>query len=517
MTNYHEKLAREVLARKQKQTTQHLWFDNNRMEIYATPKNRVYVPTPTGQLFHDSDYFITGIMGPYGSGKTTACINTIVQRACAMPAWDRGQRTSRWAVVRNTSGELYSTTLQSWLTWFGELGEIKKRQKPLLTYEHQFNDGHGLVNLELIFIALDREDDVRKIKSLEVTGAYLNELCEIPQAALSHFKGRVNHRYPSRSFCSEPYWSGIIFDTNPCATDHWLYKDFEEKTLPSYKLFRQPPGLIADEEGVWQPNIHCDNYQHISPDYYTKLAEGQTTDFVKVFCNGDWGSVSFGKKVYPEFNSDLHCSESIQAIQGQPIDLCWDFGLTPACIVTQLTERGVLLVLKEYIGIDIGIKSFAENVVLPGLVRDFPYCKVGDSVGDPSGANRDAIMEEMSCLGELNNIGIETIAARTNKIDARIGAVKYFLNGMVDGKPRLLIKRSQCPTLFKGFNENYCYKRVAVAGEERYRDEPDKNMASHPHDAFQYRCLEYAAESIVQNKAQKEHVNMFNPGFNWKN
>lgn len=505
------RLGQQYLRNRNQSSIQHIYHHPEGTEIYATPQNKFYRPTPTGQLLHDSDYFVSGIMGPYGSGKTTACINTIIRRACAMPKWDRGQRTSRWAIVRNTSGELHSTTLQSWLTWFGELGEIKKRQKPLLTYEHQFNDGNGLVNLELIFIALDREDDVRKIKSLEVTGAYLNELCEIPQAALSHFKGRVNHRYPSRSFCSDPYWSGIIFDTNPPATDHWLYKDFEEKTLPNYKLFRQPPGLIKDEHGDWIANVNADNYQHLEKTYYTHLAEGQTTDFVKVFCCGEWGSVGFGKKVYPEFNSDLHCNDGLQAIQGEPIDLAWDFGLTPACVVTQLTNRGQLMVLKEYVGVDIGIKSFAENVVLPGIARDFPYCKVGHSVGDPSGANRDAIMDEMSCLGELNNLGVETIAARTNKIDARLGSVRHFLNKMLDGKPAFQLKRKNCPVLFKGFNENYCYKRIAVQGEERYRDEPDKNSASHIHDALQYRCLEYAAESIVQDKAHKPVVDMFNP------
>ena len=135
--------------------------------------------------------------------------------ACSMPYWSNGRRRARGLVIRNTSGELAtSTTLQTWLQWMGDLGDVTKRRKPLLTYEHAFNDGNGIVELELIFLALDRPDDVRKLKSMEATFAYLNELSELPQNVLSHIKGRVNGRYPSKSFCAEPYWSGILADTN---------------------------------------------------------------------------------------------------------------------------------------------------------------------------------------------------------------------------------------------------------------------------------------------------------------
>ena len=149
----------------------------------------------------------------------------------------------------------------------------------------------------------------------------------------------------------------------------------------------------------------------------SKLAEGQSTDFVKVFCLGEYGSVGTGKNVYPEYNSDWHAVEDITAIQGEPLLLGWDFGLTPACIVAQVDSRGQLRILKEYCAADMGIRTFAESVVIPSLGRDFPYCKVGSSVGDPSGIARDSIYEELSCIGELNSLGLDTIAARTNDLE----------------------------------------------------------------------------------------------------
>jgi len=498
-----------------RQSHQHIQFAENKTIIYDDPNARIYIPTPTGKIFHEDDSFVKLIFGPYGSGKSTMCINEIVARACAMPRWHNGRRKSKWAIVRNTSGELYSTTLQTWLAWFGSLGDITKRQKPLLTYEHLFNDGNGMVELDLIFIALDREEDLRKIKSLEVTGAYINELSEVPQGALSHFKGRVNHRYPSRAFCDEPYWSGIIADTNPPEVDHWIYKDFEIKNLESYRIFHQPPGLLKNEDSEWIRNPNADNAENLAPDYYLKLAEGQTEDFVKVYCLGEYGSVGFGKKVYPEYNDDLHSVPKIDAIQGAPLHIRWDFGLTPACLVLQLSERGQLRALREYTSEDMGIRTFAKNIVIPALAREFPYCKIGTSKADPSGTAGDAIMEELSCIGELNSLGIPTDPAITNDLEPRLGAVRYFLNMMIDGKPGFILSREGCPTLRRGFVKDYCFKRISVAGEERYREVPHKNASSHSHDCLQYGALDFASDRILSEKAPVEKVDMFNPVFRY--
>ena len=511
--------CKEFLDSYNRRSQQHITFEENRTIIHGLEADKVYVPSDTGQSFADSNHFVNLVIGPYGSGKSTMCVQRIVRSACNMPRWFNGRRRARWAVVRNTSGELVSTTLQTWLTWFGGLGDIKKRQKPLLTYEHVFNDGNGIIELDLIFIALDRPDDVRKVKSLELTGVYLNELSELPQNVLSHFKGRVNGRYPSRSFCSEPHWSGIIADTNYPDTDHWIYDQFVAKEIDSYKLFRQPSGLLKDDNNNWVRNPKADNAEHLSPDYYVKLASGQSQDFIKVYCLGEWGSVSNGKLVYPEFNSDLHLINEVEAIQGDPIHLGWDGGLTPACVVVQMSERGQMRILKEYIGEDMGIRTFAESIVIPGLARDFPYCKVGESFFDPSGVARDDIMEEMSVIGELCSLGIQTLPAQTNDIDVRLAAVRFFLNRMVDGKPSFIMSRNNCPALRKGFMQDYVYKRVAISGEERYKDKPDKNMSSHPHDALQYVLLRFASDRIVKEKTPENKIDPFinNTVFRWSN
>lgn len=508
-----------------RQDQQHILFDKDETRIYASDKEKIYIPNPTGKLFHADNTFVQLVMGPYGSGKSTICVNKIVRHACDMPKWRNGRRRAKWLIIRNTSGELQSTTLQTWLTWFGDLGDIKKRQKPLLTYEHTFNDGDGIVELELVFIALDRDEDIRKLKSIEATCAYINELSEVPQTVLHHLIGRVNHRYPSQSFCSEPYWSGIICDTNPPDEDHWIYKDFETNPTPNYKVFYQPSGLLMNEDGSFQrdkegnyvANPHCDNYKNLASDYYVKLAEKRSEGFIKVYCAGRYGIVESGKRVYPEYNDDIHSVPKLDAIQGLPIHVCWDFGLTPACIIFQISARGQFRALKEYLAEDMGIRTFANNIVLPDLPVSFPYNRIGESEGDPAGTASDGIMEELSCIGELNNLGIKTNAASTNEIDVRISSVRYFLNAMIDGHPAFVLDREKCPVLRKGFINGYHFKRVSVSGDERYQDKPNKNRFSHPHDALQYGAMKFAAERIVDTKKPEQNkVEMFNPVFRWQ-
>lgn len=504
-----------IEEQRRKGVEKQLTLTNGGMIIHTKERDKVYVPTKTGDIAHRDNSFVRVIMGPYGSGKSTWALTEIVKRACGVPRWSNGRRRSRWAIVRNTSGELSSTTLASWLSWFDELGDVRKRQKPIMTYEHAFNDGHGVVELELLFIALDRPEDVRKIKSLELTGCYINELSEVPQAALAHMKGRVN-RYPSKAFCTENYWSGIIADTNPPPTTHWLYDDFELHPAEGHKLIKQPPGLLKDDDGQWARNPGADNADHLPDDYYLRLAHGQTEEFVKVYCLGEWGTISYGKRVYPEFNSDIHAVNDIEAIQGEPIHLGWDGGLTPACVVVQMSPRGQLRVLKEYIGEDIGIRSFAESVVLPSIKRDFPYNHIGMSIFDPAGVARDSILEEMSCIGELNSLGIKTEAARTNKIDPRLSSVRFFLNKMIDGRPSFVLSKKGCRKLFEAFAKDYIYKKLVVVGEDRYKPEPEKNSSSHISDALQYICLELASDNIANDKmGNREKINMFNPAFRW--
>lgn len=508
LASMKKEVAKMVEARNMQQK-QHIWhYEDGSADVYTEEKILPYIPSNTGLAFgrilESRDVFVGGIMGPYGSGKSTMCMHLVVKHACSMPVWSNGRRRARWAFIRNTSGELYSTTLKTWLAWFGELGDIRSHQKPILTYEHTFSDGKGLVELEILFMALDRPQDIRKLKSIELTGVYLNEMCELPQDVLSHCKGRINGRYPSLAFCKDPYWSGVIFDTNPPDEDHWIKRYFVDEPVERYKLFTQPPGLLINEDGKYIPNPDADNFVNFKEkDYYVTMATGQREGFIKVFCQGYFGLVEDGKRVYDEYNDDFHSANEVAYLADLPIHLGWDFGLTPACVVFQVTARGQLRIIREYVSDRIGIRNFAKLVVIPSLKMNYPGFKLGFSDGDPAGLSADTIVEELSCIGELNNLGIITEAASTNDPAIRHSAVRFFLSSVIDGTPALLVDRVNAPVLRKGFVSGYVFRRLRInSSEERYSDHPDKNSFSHPHDALQYGALRFASIQLDSAKPQ---------------
>ena len=58
-------------------------------------------------------------MGPVGSGKSTACVLEIWDRARRQAAFE-GVRRTRWAVIRNHYPELLTTTVKTWKEWIPE-------------------------------------------------------------------------------------------------------------------------------------------------------------------------------------------------------------------------------------------------------------------------------------------------------------------------------------------------------------------------------------------------------------
>ena len=60
---------------------------------------------------------------------------------------------------------------------------------------------------------------------------------------------------------------------------------------------------------------------------------------------------------------------------------------------------------------------------------------------------------------------------------------------LIEGKPGLLVHKD-CKRIRKSLSGGYHFKRVSVgAGQERFKDSPNKNEHSHVGDAFGYLLL----------------------------
>jgi hypothetical protein len=457
-----------------------------------------YPPGPNGREFMKSDAFVAGIMGPIGSGKSTCCVMKLIRNMQKQKPLRDGWRRRRTAIIRNTYPELKTTTIKTWHQWLpASTGKWRDSGPPT---QHIIDEAQK-VDWEIMFIALDRPDDVRKLLSLELSDAWINEARSVPKAILDGLTGRVG-RFPPRDGefgCTDPQ---ILMDTNPPDTDHWWYvlaerdtsnernrqlqstmDEIEEQLRVTgglrrdqklFEFFRQPGGRDAGAENV----------NNLPPGYYLKAMAGKDEQWVRVYVDGDYGFVLDGKPVYPEYRDSLHCrSEGFNPTARLPILIGMDFGLTPAAVFAQIMPNGQWRKHSELVTDNMGIIRFAQEIKRH-IGKHYHGFTIGAITGDPAGNARND--DERTTFDLLRANGIDAKPAGTNSPTLRIEAVRDSMKRLIDGEPGMLINGILCPTLRKGYAGGYNYRRIQVSGEERYQDEPNKNMFSHVCDADQY-------------------------------
>ena len=462
-------------------------------------------PGPIAKAFMKDEAFVRGIRGPVGSGKSVTCCMEIMRRAVNQKPNEAGIRRSRWAVIRNTNPQLKTTTIKTWRDWFSdEIGKFVWCPP----YTHLVNFALGdktTVELEVIFLALDKQEDVKKLLSLELTGVWINEAREIPKSIVDACTMRVG-RFPSMRD-GGPSWFGVIMDTNAPDETHWWgimsgevpapeYMAEEEKLLlvkPDDWMFFSQPGAMKEIRnqagGIegYEPNNKRENKDNLQPDYYDKIILGKASSWVKVYVLNEYQALMDGKAVYQSFRKEAHVAQSpIEPVDGREIIVGIDFGRTPSAIFTQQLHSGKWTIFHEIIGQDMGAGRFAD--VLKREINRHGWDKHDFKfVGDPAG-NQMAQTSEQTPFMILRAAGIQAYPAPSNDTQIRIEAVDGVLNRMVDGYPSVAISPN-CTVLISGFEGGYQYKRQYHMGNERYEERPSKNRFSHIHDALQYAFL----------------------------
>ena len=467
------------------------------------------------KTFLKDDSFFRGIRGPVGSGKSVACCIEVFRRAIQQEPNNNVVRRSRWAIIRNTNPQLRTTTIKTWLDWFPEEDWGKFFWSVPFTHHIKKAD----LDLEVLFLALDRPEDVKKLLSLELTGIWINEAREVPKSIIDACTMRVG-RFPSMRE-GGPSWSGVIADTNAPEEDHWWPIMSGEVPVPdhipmeqarmlvkpdNFNFYTQPPAMLEEtgEEGMvvgYKESKKAENKLNMLDTYYKNLIRGKTKSWIDVYVMNKLGSIQEGKPVYPQFMPETHiATEEIPIAVGIPLYIGLDFGLTPAAVFGQKV-RGRWLIQTEIVAIDMGIVRFSE------LLRQEIATRFGNLeahiFGDPAGDFR-AQTDESTPFQILRGAGLRATPAPSNSVDLRLESVTSQLTKMADGKSAFLVDR-RCPTLIKGFEGGYCYRRIQTSGE-RYDEKPEKNMYSHIHDALQYLLLGAGEGRSLMNN--QPHMNV---------
>lgn len=448
-----------------------------------------------------SDREVDVIEGALGSGKTHAIFARMLRHIQQQrPSTLDGLRKTRWAVVRNSYPDLKRSTIRTWVELVPE--HVYGKMNWSLPPSHRLRFGDILAEID--FLALDKPEDIRKLRSTEYTGVVFNELQYIDKALFDEAHSRL--RYPPKSEGGAT-WRGIIADANAPDEDHWFAIMTGQVDLPpgltdedkaalgkwpqEWGFHLQPPALVEefDHHGRvigYKPNPQAENVENLDSDYYSKQIVGKTKAWIDSRLMVRVVLVVDGSPVWPMFRVETHVAPMVlRPHMDYHVDVGLDFGRQPAAVFGQnINQRA--LIQNELLGMNEGAVTFAPKV-RRFIATQYPDHKLSDFRfwGDPKGQDKGQADERTAYdIFAVNGMTVRPAPGlKQNMISTRVDAVANLLNEMYDGRPRFVLSPA-CRTL-----------KVAMAG--RYHNEKDdvgelkpcKDRYSNPADALQYLSL----------------------------
>lgn len=329
----------------------------------------VYRPYKTTRLFHRDNSIVRGILGPVGSSKSSACICELRFRAGDQEPDANGWRRTKWVATRSSYPSLVATTIDTFSRW---MPQAKVKMTPPMVWrwkqENAGRDKDGKpdgthIDMEVQFLSIsDLMQDEHKVRSLNITGVWVNEAQEIDDAGIVKILLSRCGRYPDPQVAPLT-WSGLIMDANAMDTDHWWYQYAEMIKPAGWKFFRQPPALLkivdaeqiaeikkGDEKawrngdgGIWIINPECENVvgQPKHEQYWLDLVEGNHESWIRLNLCGEYGQSLSGRPIFVEFDERRHVAkEPLNPVPGIPIQLGMDAGLCYSEDTEVLTDKG---------------------------------------------------------------------------------------------------------------------------------------------------------------------------------
>ncbi len=452
----------------------------------------------TLKLFHESEKWARIIIGPLGSGKTRACLTEILIQVNGQTPDSKKVRRSRIVIVRNSYPDLLGTVAKDFREVVEEagVGTFRSTAPPYWTANYPLPDG-TTVDAEVLFMAFDDANDEKKARGLQLSGIYFNEMAELRKPNIDLLLSRVG-RYPSKAQVPNAR-QFVLGDTNPAHRDHWLARLIFDEKPKDYGFFLQPGAVIKDGP-KWVINARAENIQNLPDRYYDLAMQAKPESWIRRNLASEWVHSSDGRAIHPDFNEVLHVKE-VTPDPRLPLTVGIDFGRTPAAAIGQKQDDGRWLILYELVTTNMSSLKFGQllktfingNDELNNLPVEF--------IGDPAGSQQAQTRDE-TCFQMLRAGGIDAVPAPSNVFEERTTALDVLLTKLVGGEPAIVV-HPRCRVLIRGLAGEYQFRRLQVAGDDRYHDKPHKNEVSHVCEALHYGLLG-AGEGILNNPAKKK-------------
>lgn len=430
----------------------------------------IYTPAPTLEKFLLDDAKVRFVIGPIGSGKTTAMIMENLRRAAAQAPSPDGIRRTRVAIVRNTLKQLMSTVLPDIMSVLGSLGGIARFHVTTSCIRVRVGDIHS----DWYLMPLETVHDTRRLLSMQLTWAWIAEFREVNYDILQHLLGRCG-RFPSVKHGKIlPSWWGVFGESNPFNIDSPWNLHLIESRPSGWSFYRQPGGRTPEAE-----------HRGLVPGYYENLVDGADPQWVLVHVDAEIGESLEGRGVWRGlFDRGFHvAARTIAPIPGVPLIFSFDFGRTPACLLAQLDARGRIVIIHEWTSEDMGLDAFVDLKIKPWMNMQQLWGWPRVVTADPSGAH-EAQATDLSCYDVLKARGFPVRPAETNELWPRLYSVEKRLLMRMG-----LLISPHCGVLVRALAGEYRFRKKKTG---TYEDTPEK---SHPISDVAD-CLQYLAMLI---------------------
>ena len=431
--------------------------------------------------FHTTNAFVRIVIGPLGSSKTFGAINEMLRQIHNQTPDRNNVRRSRWCVARNSFPDLKTATIPDFREITDRLpfGHFSMGAVIQWTAKYPRDDG-TTVETTVWFRSFDGPEDVKKARGMQLSGVFVDELAEFNKANFDMLIGRVT-RYPSKADVPHAKFS-VLGTSNACPRDAWLAELALGQTPPAWWIGIQPPAVFK-VGGVWVENPKAENFKNLANHYYLNQIGGKKESWIRQNLANEFVYYGDGRPVHPDFSETMHTTK-LKATNGIPLHLGMDWGRTPALAVLQKQPNGQWYVLKELCLNNCGSDTLGKQTRAM-LNEEFPGFRIAEATGDPSGSpGTQASDESVFDLFRVNS-QLDAFPASTNDPSVRYAALDGLLCTLIGGQPALMVDRS-CTMLIRGLAGEYCFKRVQVVGDERFKDKPDKGPTSHICEAVHY-------------------------------
>lgn len=395
-------------------------------------------------LIHSDAKFICSL-GGYGSGKTYAACVLCVLLMMAAPG-------NKGFIGRMSYPELHDSTLRVFLEVLQRTGiEDIEFKENWGGFPHRIILPNGS---EAIFRELK---NVGRFLGPEYGFFYLDEAAQAAENAFTGLLGRL--RLPRAG----QHLKGIL-TTNPPHKNHWIAKRW---------------GLEAGKTQIGDSSYHLlktstrDN-PHLPPGYLKDLLTNLDPNEISRVVEGNFGFVTDGPAVYPEFKHTTH----VGVPDTLPVALMrgWDFGFRhPACSWSQFfrCRRNKLHwnILHELDAKELEAEQFAR-LVLAETRSAFPThpASMVLEVGDAAGA---AVSDRGP--GPIITLGRPPFNLRFRyrkvvDIDPGLELVRRLLRTRCEcGQPAVVVHR-RCRNLIDAMAGGYHYPRVPKPKDKPIKD-----------------------------------------------